>query len=61
MPYLIVTEYMNRGDLKFVLQSARIDGRVWPLKLKLHCALQTAEGLRYLTVEKSYVKIQVCR
>ena len=52
MPYLIISEFMNQGDLKFVLQSARLEGRTWPLKLKLLCALQTAEGLLYLNVEK---------
>jgi serine/threonine protein kinase len=55
MPYLIITEYMNQGDLKYVLQNSRIEQRLWPLKLKLHCSLQTAEGLRYLAEEKSFV------
>ncbi|XP_062511928.1 tyrosine-protein kinase HTK16-like isoform X2 [Corticium candelabrum] len=55
MPYLIISEFMNQGDLKFVLQSARLEGRTWPLKLKLLCALQTAEGLLYLNVEKCFV------
>lgn len=53
MPYLIITEYMNRGDLKFVLQTARLEGCTWPLKLKLLFAVQAAEGLKYLIVEKS--------
>jgi ATP sulfurylase len=59
MPYLIITEYMNQGDLKYVLQNSRIEQRLWPLKLKLHCSLQTAEGLRYLAEEKSYVKMLI--
>ena len=52
-PYLILTEYMNKGDLKHLLQSERRSTQLWPVKLKLDCALQVAQGLEYLTVVKS--------
>jgi serine/threonine protein kinase len=55
MPYLILSEYMNKGDLKHILQNDRHEKRKWPLHRKLQCAKQVAEGLRYLLVEKSFV------
>lgn len=53
MPYLILTEYMNKGDLKGLLRDARRAKRYWSVKVKLTCALQAAKGLKYLIVEKS--------
>ena len=53
MPYLLISEYMNRGDLKNVLQGMRLAGDVASLKLRLTCALQAAEGLLYLSTEKA--------
>ena len=53
MPYLIISEYMNKGDLKELLKNDRVSRRFWPIRLKLECALQAAEGLKYLAVVKS--------
>ncbi|XP_062512151.1 uncharacterized protein LOC134187982 [Corticium candelabrum] len=55
MPYLIISEYMNKGDLKELLKNDRVSRRFWPIRLKLECALQAAEGLKYLAVVKSFV------
>jgi anaplastic lymphoma kinase len=55
MPYLIITEYMNYGDLRQLLQDNRQNNKNWPVKLKVDCALQVAWGLKYLTVVKSFV------
>ncbi|XP_062512365.1 ephrin type-A receptor 4-A-like [Corticium candelabrum] len=55
MPYLIISEYMNKGDLKKVLKNDRKSKRFWPEKLKLECALQAADGLKYLATVKSFV------
>ncbi|KAH9121774.1 hypothetical protein AeMF1_006640 [Aphanomyces euteiches] len=41
---MLVTEYMDRGDLRHVLQSKQ----VFPWHAKLQCALDIAEGLVYL-------------
>lgn len=52
VPYLIISEYMNKGDLKKLLRGDRKDRRYWPLKMKLTCALQVAKGLKYLVIDK---------
>jgi serine/threonine protein kinase len=52
-PYLILTEYLDKRDLKHLLQRDRQRDQLWSLKMKLNCALQVAEGLQYLTVVKS--------
>jgi serine/threonine protein kinase len=53
--YFTVSEYMNRGDSKHLLVNDIIAGREWTLEEKVSCARQTAEGLFYLHVEKSFV------
>ncbi|XP_062513344.1 fibroblast growth factor receptor 4-like [Corticium candelabrum] len=55
MPYLILSDYMNKGDLKKMLRDERLAGQKWPFDQKLLCAKQAAEGLKYLLVEKSFV------
>eukprot|EP00118_Oscarella_pearsei_P021225 m.237073 g.237073 ORF g.237073 m.237073 type:complete len:702 (+) comp40144_c0_seq35:116-2221(+) len=54
-PYLLVSEYMNKGDLKRLLQNMRLGGQVAALMLKLTCCLHTAKGMLYLSAEKSFV------
>lgn len=52
---LILSEYMNRGDLEGLLINDMKEGREWIPKDQLECARQAAEGLQYLHVVKSFV------
>ena len=52
---MILSEYMNKGDLKTLMKEDRLASQEWSLERKLQCAIQTAYGLEYLLVEKLYL------